>query len=416
MISIIPITRLLVGSSIGTNAAIVPLTLAAIPFFARIAETAIQEVDEGLIEAAQAMGATPWQIIIKVLIPEALPSLISGATLTIISLISYSAMAGAVGGGGLGDLAIRYGYQRFDVMVMLETVVILVVLVQLVQMLGDYSAKFRSLKGFAWLSGILWVLCLVSLLYSYMAIPKQDTLKVGIMSGPQEQIMQVAQQVAAKQYNLNLQLVTFDDYVLPNTALSSANIDANIFQTLPYLNAQIAQRHYQLVPIAKTFIYPMGLFSQKFHQLSSLPYGAVIAIPNDPSNEGRALLLLQKAGLITVDPKAGLSATPENIIANPKKLQFKALDAASIPRALPDVDVAAITNDYVAPAGLSLAQALYKEDANAPYGNIIVVQAKDKNNPIFQKLIAVMHSPEVVKATEQVYPNGAAIPAWTSSS
>ncbi|MDO8954916.1 MAG: MetQ/NlpA family ABC transporter substrate-binding protein [Gammaproteobacteria bacterium] len=415
MISIIPLTRILVGSSIGTNAAIVPLTLAAIPFFARVAETAICEVDPGLIEAAQSMGATPWQIICKVLIPEALPGLISGATLTIISLISYSAMAGAVGGGGLGDLAIRYGYQRFDIMVMLETVVILVVLVQLVQMLGDYSAKYRSLKGFAWLSGLLWLACFASIVMSFMATPKQDTLRVGIMSGTQEQIMQVAKQVAAKDYNLNLQLVTFDDYILPNTALNSGSIDANIFQTIPYLNAQIAERGYQISWIGKTFVYPMGLFSKKYTSLSALPFGAIVAIPNDPSNEGRALLLLQSAGLIKVDPKVGLLGTPENVTSNPRNLQFKALDVASIPRALPDVDLAAITNDYVAPAGLSLTQALFKEGPDAPYGNIIVVRTADKANPLFQKLILAMHSPQVVQATEQAYPNGAAIPAWTNS-
>jgi len=141
MIAVIPFTRLLVGSSIGTNAAIVPLSLAAMPFLARIVENALLEVSTGLIEAATAMGATVWQIIIKILIPEALPGIINGLTLTIISLIGYSAMAGAVGGGGLGDLAIRYGYQRFDATVMLITIVIMILLVQIVQYTGDKIAK-----------------------------------------------------------------------------------------------------------------------------------------------------------------------------------------------------------------------------------------------------------------------------------
>ena len=131
MIAIIPLTRLLVGTSIGINAAIVPLTIAAIPFYARIAETAFSKVSYGVIEAANAMGATCWQMIVKVLIPESLPSLIKGATLTVIGLIGYSAMAGAVGGGGLGELAINYGYQRFNVAVMLETVIVLIIIVQL---------------------------------------------------------------------------------------------------------------------------------------------------------------------------------------------------------------------------------------------------------------------------------------------
>jgi len=140
MVAIIPFTRIIVGTSIGTNAAIVPLTIAAIPFLARVVESAIKEVDAGLIEAAQSMGASPSQIILKVLIPESRSSIVLGITLTVISLIGYSAMAGAIGGGGLGDLAIRYGYQRFRADVMLATVVILIAMVQIVQSSGDYFA------------------------------------------------------------------------------------------------------------------------------------------------------------------------------------------------------------------------------------------------------------------------------------
>jgi D-methionine transport system permease protein len=141
MIAVIPVTRFIVGTSIGTNAAIVPLALAAMPFIARIVENALVEINAGLIEAATAMGATPMQIIRKVLLPEAWPNIINGLTLTIVSLIGYSAMAGAVGGGGLGDLAIRYGYQRFDLLVMVITIVIMIVLVQTVQFSGELLVK-----------------------------------------------------------------------------------------------------------------------------------------------------------------------------------------------------------------------------------------------------------------------------------
>lgn len=141
VVAIIPFTRMIAGTSIGTTAAIVPLTLAAAPFIARIVETAIREVDGGLIEAARAMGATPGQIISKVLLPEALPGIVLGLTLAIVSLIGYSAMVGAVGGEGLGDLGIRYGYQRFMPDVMLAVVIILIVLVQGVQSLGEWIAR-----------------------------------------------------------------------------------------------------------------------------------------------------------------------------------------------------------------------------------------------------------------------------------
>ena len=141
MVAIIPFTRLVAGTSIGTTAACVPLTLAAIPFLARLVETAIKEVNGGVIEAAQSMGATPVQIIWKVLLPEALPTLIDNITVLIVNLISYSAMAGAIGGGGLGDIAIRYGYQRFQGDVMLATIIILIVLVQVIQSAGDYLSR-----------------------------------------------------------------------------------------------------------------------------------------------------------------------------------------------------------------------------------------------------------------------------------
>ena len=141
VVAIIPFTRLLTGTSIGTTAAIVPLTIATVPFFARLVEAAVRDVDKGLIEAARAMGATPMQIVFKVLLAEARPAILLAFTMTIVSLIGYSAMVGAVGGGGLGDLGIRYGYQRFMPEVMLAVVVVLIVLVQLVQSAGDALAR-----------------------------------------------------------------------------------------------------------------------------------------------------------------------------------------------------------------------------------------------------------------------------------
>ncbi|KJF92999.1 methionine ABC transporter permease [Photobacterium angustum] len=141
LVAIIPFTRFVVGSSIGTAAAIVPLAVGAIPFIARLVEGALLEIPSGLVEAAQSMGATPLQIIQKVLLPEALPGIINAVTITLVTLVSYSAMAGTVGGGGLGDVGIRYGYQRFDGTVMAITVVVLIILVQIIQSVGDYLVK-----------------------------------------------------------------------------------------------------------------------------------------------------------------------------------------------------------------------------------------------------------------------------------
>jgi len=144
MVAIMPFTKLLIGKSIGTTAAIVPLTIAAAPFVARIIESALKEVDPGVIEAAKSFGASNTQIIFKVMLKEAVPSIISGLTLTVISIIGYSAMAGTVGAGGLGDLAVRYGYQRYQTDVMIATVIILVIIVQVLQSLGNYLYKKLS--------------------------------------------------------------------------------------------------------------------------------------------------------------------------------------------------------------------------------------------------------------------------------
>jgi D-methionine transport system permease protein len=146
LVAIIPFTRLLAGSSIGTAAAIVPLTVAAAPFMARLVEASLREVDHGLVEAALGMGASTWQVVRKVLLPEALPGIVAGVTITLVSLTGYSAMAGAIGGGGLGDLGIRYGYQRFLPEVMLAVVLVLVVFVQAVQSAGDWAVRRLSHK------------------------------------------------------------------------------------------------------------------------------------------------------------------------------------------------------------------------------------------------------------------------------
>lgn len=146
MVAIIPLTRIIAGTSIGTTAAIVPLTLAAIPYTARMVETSIREIPSGLIEAAESMGASPLQIIYKVLIPEALPAVIQNMTVVIVSLIGSSAMAGTIGGGGLGDLAIRYGYQRFQADMMIATIVVLIIIVQVIQWVGNNLSKKTNKK------------------------------------------------------------------------------------------------------------------------------------------------------------------------------------------------------------------------------------------------------------------------------
>lgn len=411
LISIIPLTRLIVGSTIGTNAAIVPLTLAAIPYFARLCENAFSEIPTELIETANALGTTQLQLIRKILIPESASALIQAIALTIIGLIGYSAMAGAVGGGGLGELALNYGYQRFNALVTFETVVILVLIVQLVQMAGNALAKRRQFKPLLLASVILWCACLSSQFNVFYTTTAQE-LKVGVPSGWSEEVMKVAQRIAANEYNLKIKVVPFSDYILPNSALQDGDIDANIFQHVPYLNAQIEAKLFQLSPIAKTFIYPMGFYSNKVKHVSELKNNALIAIPNDPSNQARSLLLLQKVGLIKLKSNGGALSNLKDIIDNPKQLRFKLLDAAQLPRSLKDADLIAITNDYVSAAGLNINQAVLHEDKDSLYANVIVVRAAEIGNANYQTLIKIMHSQAVIEKTEAIFPNGAAIPAW----
>ena len=239
-----------------------------------------------------------------------------------------------------------------------------------------------------------------------------NTISVGTIAGPETTLMQVAKKVALKKYGLHVKIVPFSDYAMPNAALSDGSIDANMFQHIPFLESQIKQHDYKIVSIGKTFIYPMGIYSKKLNNLKDLQDGAKVAIPNDPSNEARALLLLQKAKLITLKKDAGFNATPMDIVKNPKHLQFVALQAAQLVRSLGDVAIAVINTNYAIPAGLSPSKnALYVEGADSPYANIVAVQAKNRDNKKAQELVAALHSKAVLAEAKKLFGDGA-IPAW----
>jgi D-methionine transport system substrate-binding protein len=238
-----------------------------------------------------------------------------------------------------------------------------------------------------------------------------ETIKIGVTGGPHAQVMEVVKQVAAKN-GLNIKIIEFADYVQPNAALASGDLDANSYQHAPYLDAQVKDRGYKLIKVADTVTFPMGIYSKKFKSLAQLPTGARIAVPNDPTNGGRALLLLQKNGLLKLRADAGLKATPLDIVENPKKLKIVELDAAQIPRSLADVDAAAINTNFAMEAGLKPKQdAIAIEDPNGPYSNIIAIRAVDKDKPWVAKLIAAYHSAEVKQFIEAKYAGGV-IAAW----
>lgn len=239
----------------------------------------------------------------------------------------------------------------------------------------------------------------------------RNSIKVGVTAGPQAEVMEVAKKVAAKD-GLTIQIVEFNDFIQPNVALSQGDLDANAYQHQPFLDNQIKERKYELTSIAQTIIIPMGIYSKKIKKLDELKPGSTVAVPNDPTNGGRGLLLLEKAGLIKLNPQAGLKATPQDIVANPKNLKIKELEAAQVPRSLDDVDIAAVNANYAVVAGLSpKTDSLLLEDSKSPYACVIAVRSKDKADPVFQKLIKAYQSPEVKTFVEKQY-KGAFVAVW----
>jgi D-methionine transport system substrate-binding protein len=244
------------------------------------------------------------------------------------------------------------------------------------------------------------------------AAAQQKTIKVGVMSGAEEEVAQVARKVAAGK-GLTVELVPFSDYALVNEALDRGDLDANAFQHKPYLDAQIAARGYKIVPVGFTFVQPIGLYSRKVKSVADLPKGATIGIPNDPSNGGRALNLLAAEGLITIAEGKGLLPSVLDVKDNPKGLKFSELDAAQLPRALPDVDAAVINTDHALNAGLDIRKdtiAVEKREGN-PYANFIAARQGDENRPEIKTFVASYESPEVAAFLETRF-KGAIIPAW----
>ncbi|MEN6567035.1 MAG: MetQ/NlpA family ABC transporter substrate-binding protein [Veillonellales bacterium] len=241
--------------------------------------------------------------------------------------------------------------------------------------------------------------------------PADKPLKVGVTAGPHAEVMDVVKKVAEKN-GLKIEVIEFNDYIQPNVALFQGDIDVNSFQHQPYLDNIVKDRNYDLVSVAKTIIFPMGIYSKKLKSIDELPAGAVIAIPNDPTNGGRGLLLLEKAGLIKLRPDAGVKAAVTDIIENPKNLKIKELEAAQIPRSLDDVDLAAINTNYAMTAGLTPNKdAILLEDANSPYANILAVKAGNKDNPNIQKLIKAYQSDEVKQFAQEHF-KGSVTVAW----
>lgn len=230
---------------------------------------------------------------------------------------------------------------------------------------------------------------------SSAALAQDKPLKIGVTAGPHAQIFEQVKRVAEKG-GLKLQVIEFSDYIQPNAALAAGDLDGNSYQHKPFLDQQVKDRGYKLVSVGYTVNFPIGLYSKKVKDLKDLKEGARFGIPNDPTNGGRVLLVLQDKGLIKLRPEAGLKATPLDVVANPKKLRFVELEAAQLARSLDDLDAAAVNTNFALPAGLNPSKdAIALENANSPYVNIIAVRDADKDKPWVAKLLKAYHSDEI---------------------
>ncbi len=239
----------------------------------------------------------------------------------------------------------------------------------------------------------------------------KTVLKVGASPVPHAEILEQVKDDLAKE-GIDLQIQEFNDYVQPNLALNDKELDANFFQHIPYLENFNAEHNMDLVNAGGIHIEPMGLYSHKISKLDDIKDGAQIAIPNDPTNGGRALLLLQQAKLITLKDGVGVKATVQDIVDNPKNIKIQEIEAAQLPRSLDDVDAAVINTNFAVQANLiPTKDALVIEDSSSPYVNIIAVRKGDENRPEIQKLVAALKTEKIKKFIEDKY-KGAIIPAF----
>lgn len=246
---------------------------------------------------------------------------------------------------------------------------------------------------------------------------EEKVIRVGVTSGPHAQIFEAAKRVFERDNpGYKVKIIEFNDYIQPNAALDAGELDANSYQHRPFLNAQIKARGYKLYAEGKTMIGPMAVYSKKYRKLDEIPAGARIGIPNDPANESRVLLLLQKHGLLKlragIDPLTGTNATPIDITDNPKKWKFVEIDAAQLPRTLDDLDASAVNADFAAKAGLNPARdSLVVEDGDSPYACLIAVREKDRKQPWLGKLVQAYQSDEVKRFIQAEF-KGGILAAW----
>lgn len=254
----------------------------------------------------------------------------------------------------------------------------------------------------------------IALVVSASAIPlaaqTPQTVRIGVTPGPHAEILEAVRPIAADR-GLAIEIIEFSDFVIPNQALQAGELDANSFQNQPYLDNQIRDRGLDLVSVALTVNFPLGIYSARHATWEDVPDGATIAIQNDPTNGGRSLLLLRDKGVIGLRDGVGFTPSVADIVENPKRLRFVEVDAAQTARSLPDVDAAAINTNFAVDAGIEPTSAILREEPKGPYVNLIAVRRADADAPWVRTLIEAYHTPEVRDFVLSRF-NGSVLPSW----
>ena len=266
----------------------------------------------------------------------------------------------------------------------------------------------RSVLGLALASAFAFI----GLAAAPASFAAPHTVRVGIVGGEDEDVWKVVAEQAAKS-GLTIKTVVFNDYTQPNEALERGDVDANAFQHKPYLDNQIKTRGYHIVPVGFTAVWPIGLYSHKHHSVADLPKGAIIGVPNDPSNEGRALIVLQSVGLIKLRDGSGILATTADIVSNPKDVKIKELDAGVVGRSIDDLDAAVVNTDWALKSGLKPDTDRIAQEplADNPYRNFIAVKVGHENDAWVKTLVAAYQNDVVKDALAKAY-HGTGLPAW----
>lgn len=270
--------------------------------------------------------------------------------------------------------------------------------------------NFKKLLGLAVVSAVALTGCKEEKAAATDAA--QAPLKIGVMTGPEAQMTEVAVKIAKEKYGLDVQLVQFTEYTQPNAALQAKDLDANAFQTVPYLEQESKDRGYKFAIIGNTLVWPIAAYSKKIKNISELKDGAKVAIPNNASNTARALLLLQSNGLIKLKDPKNVFSTEQDIIENPKHIQIVQADTALLTRMLDDVDLAVINNTYAGQAGLSPEKdGIIVESKDSPYVNLVVSREDNKNDPRLQTFLKSFQTDEVFQEALKLF-NGGVVKGW----